>query len=43
MDSVKHGEPAYPAEAWVELQYAKKESGSGGGDNTKSTSSQART
>lgn len=40
MDSVKHGEPAYPAEAWVELQYAKKESGSGGGNNTKSTSSQ---
>jgi len=24
MDAVKHGEPAYPAEAWVELQYAKK-------------------
>jgi len=26
MDAVKHGEPAYPAEAWVELQYAKKNS-----------------
>lgn len=26
IDAVKHGEPAYPAEAWVELQYARKTS-----------------
>jgi len=32
MDAVKHGEPAYPAEAWVELQYAKKNSKAEGGN-----------
>ena len=30
MDMLKHGESAYPADAWVEQQYMKEDALSGG-------------
>ena len=31
MDILKHGESAYPVDAWIELQYGGRGGGGGGG------------